>query len=58
VVFTEHDMAVVFEVATRLTVLHQGRVLAEGAPQAVRDNPQVQQVYLGETAVSEEEVER
>jgi branched-chain amino acid transport system ATP-binding protein len=49
VVFTEHDMAVVFEVASRLTVLHLGRVLAEGTPRAVRDNPEVQKVYLGET---------
>ena len=48
VVFTEHDMAVVFSVASRITVLHQGRVLAEGAPESVRANPQVQQVYLGE----------
>ena len=47
-VFTEHDMAVVFAVATRITVLHQGRVLAEGTPAEVRAQPQVQQVYLGE----------
>ena len=47
-VFTEHDMAVVFAVAANITVLHQGRVLAEGAPDAVRANPLVQQVYLGE----------
>ena len=50
VVFTEHDMAVVFAVATRISVLHQGRVLAEGAPKAVRANPAVQQVYLGAAA--------
>jgi branched-chain amino acid transport system ATP-binding protein len=49
-VFTEHDMAVVFAVATRITVLHQGRVLAEGTPAEVRAQPQVQQVYLGEAA--------
>ena len=48
VVFTEHDMAVVFSVASRITVLHQGRVLADGTPEAVRANPHVQQVYLGE----------
>jgi branched-chain amino acid transport system ATP-binding protein len=58
VVFTEHDMAVVFEVASRLTVLHQGRVLAEGTPQSVRDNRQVQQVYLGEAVLDEEEAKR
>jgi len=49
-VFTEHDMAVVFAVATRITVLHQGRVLAEGSPAEVRARPEVQQVYLGEAA--------
>jgi branched-chain amino acid transport system ATP-binding protein len=46
-VFTEHDMAVVFAVATRITVMHQGRVLAEGSPAEVRAHPEVQQVYLG-----------
>ncbi|MGQ0653084.1 MAG: ABC transporter ATP-binding protein [Betaproteobacteria bacterium] len=46
--FTEHDMAVVFAVATRITVLHQGKVLAEGTPAEVRARPEVQQVYLGE----------
>jgi branched-chain amino acid transport system ATP-binding protein len=49
-VFTEHDMAVVFAVATRITVMHQGRVLAEGTPQEVRARREVQQVYLGEAA--------
>jgi branched-chain amino acid transport system ATP-binding protein len=47
VVFTEHDMDVVFAVAKRITVLHQGLVLAEGAPAEVRANPDVQRVYLG-----------
>jgi branched-chain amino acid transport system ATP-binding protein len=45
--FTEHDMDVVFSVAHRITVMHQGRMVAEGTPQAVRDNPRVQAVYLG-----------
>ena len=49
-VFTEHDMAVVFAVATHITVMHQGRVLAEGTPAEVRSRPEVQQVYLGEAA--------
>jgi branched-chain amino acid transport system ATP-binding protein len=47
VLFTEHDMDVVFGTATRILVLHQGRVLAEGTPAAVRGNPEVQRVYLG-----------
>ncbi len=50
VVFTEHDMDVVFATAKRITVLHQGSVLAEGAPAEVRTNPEVQRVYLGQPA--------
>jgi branched-chain amino acid transport system ATP-binding protein len=46
--FTEHDMDVVFSIAEKITVLHQGRVLAEGTPAQVRQNPEVQEVYLGE----------
>ena len=46
--FTEHDMDVVFSIAEKITVVHQGRVLAEGTPDEVRRNPEVQQVYLGE----------
>jgi branched-chain amino acid transport system ATP-binding protein len=46
--FTEHDMDVVFAMADRITVLHQGRVIADGAATAVRTDPQVQRVYLGE----------
>jgi branched-chain amino acid transport system permease protein len=48
IVFTEHDMDVVFAVATRITVLHQGSVIAEGTPAEVRANPEVQRVYLGQ----------
>jgi len=48
VLFTEHDMDVVFSVADRIMVLHQGRVIAEGLPDEVRANAQVQRVYLGE----------
>jgi branched-chain amino acid transport system ATP-binding protein len=46
--FTEHDMDVVFGIAARITVLHQGRVIAEGTPKEVRGNPEVQAIYLGE----------
>jgi branched-chain amino acid transport system ATP-binding protein len=48
VVFTEHDMDVVFAVAQRITVLHQGAVLTEGAPADVRANGDVRRVYLGQ----------
>jgi branched-chain amino acid transport system ATP-binding protein len=47
IVFTEHDMDVVFAVATWISVLHQGSIIAEGVPADVRANPEVQRVYLG-----------
>jgi branched-chain amino acid transport system ATP-binding protein len=46
--FTEHDMEVVFSIAQKITVLHQGRVIADGAPAAVRADAEVRRVYLGE----------
>ena len=46
--FTEHDMEVVFSISQRIMVLHQGRLIAEGTPEDVRKNPDVQKVYLGE----------
>ena len=46
--FTEHDMEVVFSIAQRIFVLHQGRVIAEGTPTEVRADPDVRRVYLGE----------
>jgi branched-chain amino acid transport system ATP-binding protein len=50
VLFTEHDMDVVFATAERIMVLHQGRVIADGLPAAVRADAEVQAVYLGEEA--------
>jgi branched-chain amino acid transport system ATP-binding protein len=47
VLMIEHDMAVAFEVVDRLTVLHYGRVLADGSAGDVRANPTVQEIYLG-----------
>jgi branched-chain amino acid transport system ATP-binding protein len=47
VLFTEHDMEVVFSIAQKITVLHQGRVIADGAPADVRADPEVRRVYLG-----------
>ena len=48
IVLVEHDIDAVFAVADVLTVMVEGKVLASGAPQAIRDNPQVQSAYLGE----------
>jgi branched-chain amino acid transport system ATP-binding protein len=48
--FTEHDMSVVFGIADRITVLHHGEILASGTPEEVRNNPIVRSVYLGEEA--------
>jgi branched-chain amino acid transport system ATP-binding protein len=47
VLFTEHDMDVVFSQADRIIVLDRGRLIAGGLPAAVRANPDVQAVYLG-----------
>jgi branched-chain amino acid transport system ATP-binding protein len=46
--FTEHDMEVVFSIAQRISVLHQGRLIAEGTPAEVQGHPEVRRVYLGE----------
>jgi branched-chain amino acid transport system ATP-binding protein len=51
VLFTEHDMDVVFEHADRILVLNRGVLIAEGPPEQVRRNPQVRAVYLGEGLV-------
>jgi branched-chain amino acid transport system ATP-binding protein len=48
VLLIEHDMDIVFRFATRITVLVNGRVLAEGEPDAVARDPAVKQAYLGE----------
>lgn len=45
--FTEHDMEVVFSIAQKIAVLHQGRVIAEGSPETVRADAEVRRVYLG-----------
>jgi branched-chain amino acid transport system ATP-binding protein len=47
VVFIEHDMDIVFKIAPSIVVLCYGRILATGAPDAIRGNPAVVEAYLG-----------
>jgi len=51
VLFTEHDMDVVFTHADRVMVLNRGRLVAEGSPAEVRANAEVQSIYLGSGAL-------
>jgi branched-chain amino acid transport system ATP-binding protein len=48
VLLVEHDMEVVFRLAHAITVMHRGAVLAEGPPEVVRADKEVQRAYLGE----------
>ena len=48
VLFTEHDMAIVFNHARKLTLLHRGEIIVQGTPDEVRANETAQKVYLGE----------
>jgi branched-chain amino acid transport system ATP-binding protein len=48
VLFTEHDMDVVFGFAHRVVALHLGQVIAEGSPEQVRSNVRLREVYLGD----------
>ena len=48
IVLVEHDMEAVFALADRITVLVYGRVIASGAPDAIRRNEEVKRAYLGE----------
>jgi branched-chain amino acid transport system ATP-binding protein len=49
ILFIEHDMDIVFGIAQRITVLDQGRVLADGTPDMISANPAVRAAYLGST---------
>lgn len=47
----EHDMDVVFSLSERIIVMHRGQVIADGAPDRIRENPEVREIYLGEELV-------
>ncbi len=47
VVIIEHDMDIAFRVADRVTVLHNGKVVADGGKDEVKTNPLVAEIYLG-----------
>jgi branched-chain amino acid transport system ATP-binding protein len=46
--FTEHDMEVVFSTAHRIAVLHQGRLIAAGTPEEIKAHEEVRRIYLGQ----------
>ena len=48
VLFTEHDMGIVFNHAQKLTLMHRGEIVVQGTPEEVRANETAQKVYLGE----------
>ncbi len=50
IVLIEHDMRVVFHLADRITVLDQGRLLADGTPKEIAASEAVQAAYLGDAA--------
>jgi len=49
-VFIEHDMNVVFQISEKIRVMHMGSIIAEGRPEEVRANEDVQRIYLAEEA--------
>ncbi len=48
ILFTEHDMSVVFNHAQRVTLLHRGEIIVQGTPDEVRNDATAQKIYLGE----------
>ena len=51
-VLVEHNLGVVLDIADRIVVLNFGKVIADGRPEEVADNPEVQQAYLGTRATA------
>ena len=53
ILLIEHDIDRVIEISDRVTVMHEGRVIADGSPAEIQENPMVQQAYLGRTATTQ-----
>ena len=53
ILFTEHDMDVVFDMARKITVMHEGSFFAEGLPDEMRSDKGVQEIYFGESTDAE-----
>jgi branched-chain amino acid transport system ATP-binding protein len=51
IILVEHNMSIVMNISDRITVMHQGKLLAEGTPQEIASNEDVQRAYLGESHV-------
>ena len=49
-IFIEHDMNVIFGISEKIRVMHMGSIIAEGRPEEVRANEDVQRIYLAEEA--------
>jgi branched-chain amino acid transport system ATP-binding protein len=50
-IFVEHDMNVVFGIADRIKVMHQGRMVFQGNPEEAKASEEVQSIYLGEEEI-------
>ena len=48
ILMIEHDMEMAFSLAEKVTVLHEGRIFAEGSPDEIKADPRVKEIYLGE----------
>lgn len=46
-VITEHDLDLIFSISDRIVVMHQGKIIAEGSPEEIKENELVKEVYLG-----------